>query len=158
VAYAYRAGTADGGGSLPAPIIWSGGCTSHGQGSDWITYCTDGVDFNTASGYLSTDGSGVFTVATAGFYRINAWVIFNTYQYHYVRVLKNGGDIYYSMEYGGDNYWHNSRADLTWFFDVGDQFHVEYQIPSGTSYAFHKWSSSGHHSRLQITYVGPGAP
>ncbi len=145
------------GGISETPIIWSGGSTSHGRGSGWIIYGSDGVDFNTAAGYLSTDGSGVFTVQTAGFYRINIWTIWTTSGYWNGRVTKNGSPIHFQYETGTD-VWQASSIDITWYFDVEDQFYVDCYETMGTGYAFHSWSMYGSYSRLQVTYVGPPAP
>ena len=145
------------GGISATPIIWSGGSTTHGRASSWETYGSDGVDFNTAAGYLSTDGSGVFTVQTAGFYRINAWMMWMSSTYWYGQVMKNTTCIH-QMQSLGNGGWTVTNMDVTWYFDVADEMSVKCFEGSGTGYGFHSWNSLGQHSRLQITYVGPPAP
>lgn len=144
--------------SPSTPIIWSGGSTSHGTGStDWITYGSDGVDFNTATGYISTDGSGVFTVQTAGFYRINVWMIWLSTSVYNSQIVKNDVSIHFVQQIGTGG-WLDVSMDVTWQFDEGDQFWVRCNETTGAGYAFHAWNAQGQHSRLQITYVGPPAP
>ena len=59
------------GGGGESRIIWSGGCPTAVTSLFAVLYCTSGVDFDTAAGYVSTDGTGRFTIATPGLYRIN---------------------------------------------------------------------------------------
>ena len=92
VPYAFHAKEAE----LSRPIMWSGGCASHGQTPGFTTYCTDVVDFNTTGGYLSVTDAGTFTVETAGFYRINAWTLNLSSTSASVGVYRNGTSIHES--------------------------------------------------------------
>ncbi|MEW5924404.1 MAG: hypothetical protein AB1746_10485 [Candidatus Zixiibacteriota bacterium] len=146
--YAFHAKSAE----LSGPIMWSGGCSTHGQTTGWNRYCTDNVDFNTTSGYLSVAASGVFTVETAGYYRINAWAANESDVAGLVRVMKNGGNIHENVQntHAG---WHTLSVDLTWYFAEGDTFEVDYYTDG--NYAYYNYDGSCCYSRLQVSYVGP---
>ncbi|PKK83832.1 MAG: hypothetical protein CVT49_06765 [candidate division Zixibacteria bacterium HGW-Zixibacteria-1] len=146
--YAFHAKSAE----LSSPIMWSGGCSSHGQSMGWNRYCTDVVDFNTASGYLSIATSGIFTVETAGFYRINAWAANESNTGGLVRIMKNGGNIHENVQ-NTQSEWHTLSVDLTWYFADGDTFEVDYYT-DGT-YAYYSYDGNCCYSRLQVSYVGP---
>ena len=149
VPYAFYAGAA----APSTPIMWSGGCSHHGQAAGNNRYCADVEDFNTAEGYLTVASSGTFTVETAGYYRVNAWSANLSDVSAYVRVLKNGSPIHETSQntQGG---WVTLTADITWYFDEGDTIYVEYYSNNG-DYAFYSYDGNCCYSRLQITYVGP---
>ncbi|NIP41715.1 MAG: hypothetical protein GWO41_12635 [candidate division Zixibacteria bacterium] len=135
------------------PIMWSGGCSSHGQLVGLLTYCTDVEDFNTASGYLNVTPGGTFTVETAGYYRINAWTANLSALAAHATVIKNGSPIY-ENSYNTQGDWVTLMADVTWYFESGDTFRVDYYSNSG-DYNYYSYDGSCCYSRLQVTYVGP---
>lgn len=138
------------------PIIWSGGCTAHGQASSWQTYCTDRTDFSTISGYLDIPANGLITVQRSGYYRVNAFAIAGGgggAGTCHVRLIKNGDYIYYGHEYYSGSGWTDVTMDMTWPFDAGDTMYVEYTRCG--NYAWHLDNGQGAHSKLQINYVGP---
>ena len=149
VPYAFYAKTA----GLPGPIMWSGGCSSHGQSAGLNPYCTDVEDFNTATGYLAVTTGGTFTVETAGYYRINAWTINLSTTSAHATVYKNGSPIYENGQ-NTQGEWQTISADITWYFGVGDTFRVDYYSNSG-DYAYYSYDGNCCYSRLQVTYVGP---
>jgi hypothetical protein len=150
VPYAYLANMVE----PSTPIMWSGGCTNHGTAAGWNKYCTNGVDFNTASGYLSVAANGTFTVLIAGYYRINAWAANFCNSQRFIKIDRNGVPIHYDYQINTGSDWRTVSADVTWRFNAGDTFEV-YYYNDGGGYAYHSWSSQGQHSRLQVTYVGP---
>ena len=135
------------------PIMWSGGCSSHGQQVGLLTYCADVVDFNTAEGYLSVTSGGTFTVETAGFYRINAWSANLSSLAAHITILKNESPIM-ENSYNTQNDWTTLTADVTWYFMAGDTFKVQYYSNSG-DYNYYSYNGDCCYSRLQVTYVGP---
>lgn len=135
------------------PIMWSGGCSSHGQTPGLLTYCTDVVDFNTAEDYLSVSSGGTFTVLQAGFYRINAWTANLSALGAHVTILKNGSPIM-ENSYNTQDEWTTISADITWYFGSGDTFVVQYYSNSG-DYNYYSYDGNCCYSRLQVTYVGP---
>ncbi|MBN2225821.1 MAG: hypothetical protein JW763_00505 [candidate division Zixibacteria bacterium] len=149
VPYAFYADEA----GMSRPIMWSGGCSSHGQVTGFTRYCTDVEDFNTADGYLTVMENGTFTVETAGFYRINAWSLNLSSMSASVSVRKNGANIHESSFNTQDD-WITLSADVTWYFDVGDVLDVWYYSNSG-DYNYYSYDGSCCYSRLQVTYVGP---
>ncbi len=136
------------------PIIWSGGCSSHGRAAGWNIYCNNCVDFNTAAAYISADGNGTFTFLKSGYYRINFWCISNMLGYTNIQFVKNGSYFIYTMNYL-NNQWIDNIADQIWPFNAGDSLQIEVYNSGGNNYAYHSWSSSGAHSRVQISYEGP---
>jgi hypothetical protein len=142
--------------SLKKPIMWSGGSTSHGQGSGWIKYLTNGCDFNNAEEYVRASDNGTFIVKTAGFYRINFFCMSSHTGYAHIRILKDGNTIHQGYEYTKlDNAWSDNFVDLTWPFNVGETFWIEvYSDGGGNKYAYHSWNAQGCHSRVQVQYVG----
>jgi len=130
-------------------IIWSGGCSHHGQASGWNTYCTDREDFKTSDEYFSVASDGTFTVKIAGFYRVNAFTISNGGSWGRVRLVLNGNTIYQGHQIGSGGNWFDNHMDIIWPFNVGDKFYVSYHNPG--SYAFYV---HGEYSRLQVTYEG----
>ncbi len=131
--------------------MWSGGCSSHGTGGGWNTYCTNQQDFNTASEYLNVTGGGTFTARVAGYYRINAWAISHGGGWQHVNLMVNGSYQYYGHERGAGT-WSDNFMDITWRMNAGDSFYVRYHNPG--SYAFHSWNRNGAHSRLQVSFLG----
>jgi hypothetical protein len=144
-------------GQIATPIIWSGGSTKDGSGSQKI-YMTDGVDFNTAGGYFSTTGDGYFTVNVPGYYRINA----QSTRTSKVRLIVDGivvKDIETTIPNSGVST--NSVMDIVWPIQVGRQFYIEYSSSGwGVPKCYLAWSSenSSCFSRLQVTYLGPLQP
>jgi len=136
-----------------SPIMWSGGCSSHGQSSGMVTYCTDVEDFNTATGYLTVTSGGTFTVETAGYYRINAWAANMGTTSAHVTILKNGAAIHETVQ-NTQGEWVTLTGDVTWYFDAGDTFRVDYYSNSG-DYNYYSYDGNCCYSRLQVTYVGP---
>jgi len=142
------------GSTMSPPIIWSGYCTSQGRATGWNVYCNNAADFNTASSYLTADGSGNFTVQQDGYYRINFWCISNQSSYGHIRFLKNGISFVLTHEYI-NNTWSDNMVDQIWPFEAGDVIRIEVYNSGGANYAFHSGNSSGAHGRVQITYEGP---
>jgi hypothetical protein len=136
------------------PIIWSGGCSTHGRAAGWNTYCNDRVDFNTAAAYISADGNGTFTLLKSGYYRINFWCISDMVGYTNIQFVKNGSYFIYTMNYL-NNQWTDNIADQIWPFNAGDSLQIRVYNSGGNNYAYHSWNSSGAHSRVQISYEGP---
>jgi len=149
VPYAFYAKEAE----LSRPIMWSGGCSSHGQSPGLVTYCTDVEDFNTAEGYLTVTSGGTFTVETAGYYRINAWTANLSTTAAHVTIFKNGSPIH-ENSYNTQDDWVTVTADVTWYFGEGDTFFVAYYSNSG-DYNYYSYDGSCCYSRLQVTFVGP---
>lgn len=135
------------------PIMWSGGCSTHGQTHGILTYCTDVEDFNTATGYLTVTSGGTFTVLTAGYYRINAWAANESTTSAHVTIYKNGSKIFENSQ-NTQSEWVTLSADVTWFFGEGDTFHVGYYSNSG-DYNYYSYDGICCYSRLQVSYVGP---
>jgi hypothetical protein len=135
------------------PVIWSGGCTSHSTGGGWDRYCLNGVDFDTATDYLSIAGNGIVTVKVAGYYRIQAWAIGYTSGYRHLRLVKNGADFAYNHQYDGHNGWETVQFTQLWPFKAGDTLELYYY--AGDNYRWHSWNSAGQHSRAQFEFVGP---
>jgi hypothetical protein len=134
------------------PIIWSGGCTSHGKDIGWNKYCANATDFNTASDYLSVNVNGTFTVIKEGYYRINMWTISSGAGFANIQLMVNGDYKQYGHQYAGTN-WIDNSMDLIWRFNTGDTFYINIYNPE--NYAYHSYNPSGAHSRLQVTYEGP---
>jgi hypothetical protein len=152
---AVHAGTA----GYSVPIIWSGGCTHHGSASGWNVYCNDGVDFNTASDYLTTDGTGNFNFLKSGYYRVSFWTISYGTGSCDLLFVKNEATVYYNVQYVA-GLWTYNHGDQAIPFQVGDILQVRVNNPNSTGgYAYHQWraigSTSVGHSRLQIQYLGP---
>lgn len=139
-------------GAQPRPIMWSGGCSHHGTAGSWNTYCLDVVDFNNANDYFTVGGNGVVTFKVSGFYHFSMWALVNNAQPD-MRMWKNQNDIYYG-EMNVANTWVDFSHELTWPFDAGDQFYVDFNNGGGTGYAYHLYDGRGHHSRMQIQFVG----
>ena len=135
-------------------VAWSGGCKSHGVGSGWARYCSDGVDFNTATDYLSTPGNGLFTFKISGYYRVMAWADGYGSGYTRLALRKNGSDFAYTHEYDGHKGWQNRGLTQVWYFKEGDTFEA-YSESDNSSYRWHSWNPAGQHSRLQLEYIGP---
>jgi len=131
--------------------VWSGGCNYHGTAGGWNTYCNNSVDFNSASGYVSADGGGTFTVQKSGNYRINAWAISLGNNYNHIIFYHNGTYRQYEYEYV-HGAWSDNFLDVTWPMNAGDTFFIQYY--NSGNYAFHSWNSQGAHSRIQIVYEG----
>jgi subtilisin-like proprotein convertase family protein len=133
-------------------IMWSGGCTNHGTGGGFVKYCTDGLDFNSAQGYLSVNPNGDFTVLKAGYYRINWFGICGqAVGWFHTQVVVNGSHRHYGHQRGYGNH-QDMFIDLTWKMNVGDVFHVN-SFNAG-QFAYHAWSPGGAHSRLQVHFLG----
>jgi hypothetical protein len=145
-------------------IVWSGGCTSHGNYANnvWKKYCLDGLDFETAitEGYVSVDtapapNGGNITILKPGVYNFKLWVIAGTSsaEYNHLRFFVNGQQRTYTYEYNSNGAWNSAYIDIDWPLAAGDVVHFEgWDNVSG--YAWHAWNSSGNHSRLQFYYVG----
>ena len=138
------------------PVIWSGGCKSHGRNSSWLYYCFDGVDYNTAADYLTATGTTV-TFKRSGYYRVNYWGIAYSTSHQEIEGFKSGNRIFYIHDYKwhGNGYWNHRHFDQTWHFKKGDTFRFRINSNSTSYYNWHSWSASGSHSRFQVTYVGP---
>ena len=142
----------------PRPVIWSGGCPSHSQGSGWATYCLDGVDINEATGYLTADKAGPVTFKISGYYRFNFYAIQHGCGQQDFQFLLNGALFAYKHDLApsASNQWHHAQLDNIWPVKVGDQFVLQaYHSGCGDPYRWHLWDKNGAHSRLQIEYVGP---
>jgi hypothetical protein len=143
----------------PKPIIWSGGCTSHGQGGSWNTYCLNASDNNTASDYLSIDPGGTVTVKRAGWYRINWFGIANQANWAHVRIVKNGWDYIHYGHNHSFNTWQDQSVDMMWPFKEGEWFRVDIHNSGGNNYAYHSYNLGsnyrGAHSSVQFEFVGP---
>ncbi len=139
-----------------APIVWSGGCTSHqGGGPGWLKYCLNGTDFNTAKDYLTVDSGGDVTVKVSGWYRLTTWAIQHGCDHKHVQVIINGTSRAYAHMENDNHAWHNQNHDLLWPFRKGDTFHHTYYAAGCNGYPYHSWNANGHHSRHQFEYVGP---
>lgn len=136
------------------PIIWSGGCSAHGRAAGWNLYCNNRVDFNTASAYISANGTGIFTFLKSGYYRVNFWCISCATSWVHIKFLKNGSPFVQTHEHS-NNMWTDNFADQIWPFSAGDSLQIQVYNSGGCNYAYHSWSSSGAHSRVQISYEGP---
>ena len=137
--------------------VWSGGCRSHARGSGWRDYCLDGVDFNTAGAALRVEGNG-FRFLKTGYYRVNAWADQHGQGGHYrIQVLRNGGGISYAHRYQwNDNGWEQIMTDLLWHFTAGQYLEIRLHADHnrGDTYIWHSWNTSGHHSRVQVSFEG----
>ncbi len=146
-------GSGGGGGTNGSVIMFSGGCRNFGISSEFIQYCFNGVDFNTAGGYLSVNENGEITVLKSGFYRMNAWSIANGAESAYLRILKNEHVTLQSIEYTG-NQFNDIQADLTWPLVEGEVITFQFAAYGGSQIAFFPWAPSGTSSRVQMQYVG----
>lgn len=139
-----------------SPIVWSGGSTTDQvySGSNYYNYRNDGVDFNTATSYLTADGNGTFTFLKAGYYHINFWCsslfVNGTNGTNQIRFQKNGVDFINTVQ-NGVGYTYNYVGQL-WYFDVGDNLVVSV-FTNTNHYVYLSWISK--RSGLQITYEGP---
>jgi len=140
--------------ALPRPVLWSGGCTTHGAYTGWVQYCLNGVDQNTAQDYFVVDPSGTVTFTKAGYYRIDFWCLSNSLNYAHIVLEKNGVYFHYGHAYSG-NVWINNFAEATWPFAPGDQLTIGVYSGGGNNYNYHAWNNRGAHGRLQIHFAGP---
>ena len=138
------------------PVMWSGGCSSHGQGGGWNRYCTNSTEWNTADDYLTMNvgGSGIFQVKIPGYYRINMWAISHVCNWAHVRILVNGTPRHTGHEHS-QNTWTDNFMDLYWPMNPDDKFEIQFYNSGCSNYAYHSWNSQGAHSRLQVEYMGP---
>ncbi len=139
--------------AVSKPVIFSGGCTSHGTASAWNRYCLDGLDFNNATEYFTVAADGTVAFLKAGYYRINFWCISSVATWAHIRFDRNGITFHYGHEHA-NNIWSDNFADVVWRFNAGDTFSAWVYNSGGTSYAYHSWSASGGHSRLQLSFAG----
>ena len=123
--------------------------------SSWNKYCLNDTEHNTAGDYLSVASSGTVTVKISGYYRINFWTIQHGYNGKRLRLFVNGSQRVYQHNDDGDQRWHSAQIDQLWPLKAGDTFYIDGYVQSGTRYAFHSGSTSGSHSRLQVSYEGP---
>jgi hypothetical protein len=148
-------------GQIATPIMWSGGSTKNGPGSRQI-YKTDGVDFNTAEGYFSTTGDGIFTVTVPGYYHINAQTIDLSSYTSKVRLIVDGIVVkYLEHTFPSLGATTNVEMDIIWPIKANKQFYLEYSCSGNNlSNCYLAWSSEGYscYSRLQVTYLGPLQP
>ena len=127
-------------------IIWSGYCsTSTLETPGKKIYCTDSVDFNTATDYLDVDQFGVFNVLVSGLYRINARAPGNTTYGVRSYVDVNGVTVYRDMANGNGVNSVTATVDFIWPLYSGDNFSV----------FFENYQNWPRHSSIQVTYVGP---
>ena len=121
----------------------------------WNQYCADGVDFNTASSYLTVVPDGTFTALVSGYYRVNAWAISSVSNSAPVRLVVNGIERHFGYAYSGDM-WIDNNMDLIWPMNEGDTFQVDFfNSGDNTSFAYYSGNANGKYSRLQISFVGP---
>jgi len=139
------------------PIIWSGGCSSHGRlVGQYQNYCTDIVDFNTASTYLSINPNGNITFLKSGYYRVD----FQTISFGTTTILgkfsKNGSAIL-QLEKDGATGWNPIKMDRVFSFNAGDVLLVSVSATGGSNvYTYHQFNAtSGAFGGLQISYEGP---
>jgi len=141
--------------SLASVPVWSGYCRSHSRGSGrWKQYCANGRDFNRAGAYLTVHGNGQFRVKRSGHYRLR----FATIQYtsswgqHDLRILVNGRGRDYSHN-SHQRLWNMNEVDLTWRLNRGDLVTFQAYARGGNAYQFHSGNPTGHHSRVQISFL-----
>merc|ERR1712093_721643 len=141
--------------SLASVPVWSGYCRSHGRGSGrWKQYCANGRDFNRAGAYLTVHDNGQFRVKKSGHYRLR----FATIQYtsswgqHDLRILVNGRGRDYSHN-SHQRLWNMNEVDLTWRLNRGDLVTFQAYARGGNAYQFHSGNPTGHHSRVQISFL-----
>ncbi len=140
------------------PVMWSGGCKSHSQGSGWAVYCLNGVDFDEAGGYFAVDPAGTVSFTVSGYYRFNFFTIQHGCGQQDVRFLLNGQNFAYkhAISPSSSSQWHHAQIDQVWPVKIGDAMSVQaYHSGCGDPYRYHLWSPAGDHSRMQIEYVGP---
>ena len=133
-------------------IIWSGYCNFHGSAAGWNVYCNNSTDFNSASGYISPNGSGTFTIQKSGYYSVRYWGIALQQYYAHVYWVVNGTLRHYGHEYVGHGAWGDNFMDWTWPFNAGETFYI--QVYNGGSYAFHSGNPFGQYSRIQVAFEG----
>jgi hypothetical protein len=140
------------------PVIWSGGCGMAGQAAGWNHYCFTDTDFNTAYDHLLVDPVvdplGI-TVLKPGFYRITFTVLSLGPSTNSVRLLQDGKAFHVVgvQEPGAyPNSWRDTAVEVVWPFHAGSRLAIDVINPG--LYAFHGWHT-GHHSRVQVQYVGP---
>ncbi len=137
------------------PIAFSGYCNTHGQSAGtYLRYCLSNTEYDTSGSHFSVASSGVITVSTPGYYRIDMWAIANVSSSPHMQLLKNGTQFQNGHEYSG-NQWEDVHANLMWPFDAGDTFEVRIYSSGGSNYNYHSGNANGSHSRMQFSYVGP---
>lgn len=138
------------------PVIWSGGCNYQSRGSGWDTYCANGEDFNNISDYLGVNTNGNFTVKISGYYRINMWADQHGCGHKRVNFVHNDTSRAYSHHYESTYAWDLNINDLVWPMRKDDTFYLQLHHDGGCDpYRWHSWNVNGHHSRLQVEYLGP---
>ena len=144
--------------ALAMPVAWSGGCKQVKKSSGWHSYCLNGIDYNTAAGYLSVNSNGVVTVQISGFYRIDYYAIQHGCGQQDLQLLVNGkGKTYtHNINPSSSKQWNHTTLQYTGQFKAGDTFYIRaYHDGCGNQYTWHEWNASGAHSRATFRYVGP---
>jgi hypothetical protein len=129
--------------------VFSAYCSHHAR-TGWHRYCTNRVE-RINNSYFSRHPNGV-RIRRNGYYRINARTIIytNGWGNQHGRVHVNGRQISYTHDYGIR--WHRRKSDVMWYLTSGQVVSADWYSSNG--YAFHSGSSSGAHSRLQVSYEG----
>jgi hypothetical protein len=146
------------GGGAEGRIIWSGGCPNAVTTVSAVLYCTSGVDFDTAAGYVSTDGTGRFTIATPGLYRINfRGRMLGTQGTAWITVLPSAGGFYTAATAlnRGTTQTRDVNLDVIWPFEANDVFELAVESDNQPIFPWAGQTPLGADSRLQVEYVGP---
>lgn len=140
-----------------ADPIWSGGCQRSGNSyGGTVTYCMNGVDFNTAGNYLYSTGDSMYIIRS-GYYRINFFtdLPMSGLQWMYINI--NGIPYETHLKTTSYSSWVSVEADLTLHLNAGDILSISFYHSNGNGWAFSPWAptqSGQPTSRLQITCLG----
>jgi hypothetical protein len=141
--------------SSSVPVIWSGYCNVNGISSagDNVTYCTNTVEFNTASNHLTVDDKGNFGVDVPGFYRISAHGVSFAQSSAFVFLKVNDAVTYVGQTYAGNTVV-DMNMNVLWQMNKGDSFQVQFRALLGGT-AYFAGTPPNAYSKLQVEYVGP---